>query len=287
VHPTDVTHDLRLDDGRTLAVRDAGAPAPDAPVVVWHHGSPHTGALVGPLRDAAMARGVRLVSYARPSYGGSTPAPGRCVADAAADVRALADALGVDRFAVMGSSGGGPHALACAALLGDRVTGVASLSGLAPRTDEFDWYAGMASDGALRAAANGRDARAEHEKTAEFDAAVFTDADWAALAGAWGELGEDAGRANEHGSDGLVDDDVAFAHLWGFDVGAIDVPVLVVHGGADRMVPASHAQWLIAHLRRPELWLRPLDGHVSVLDAVPLAFAWLLANRAPTGPDGR
>lgn len=116
--------DLRLADGRTLRVYDTGArSAADAPTLLWHHGSPQTGAPIDPLLSAAARRGIRLLSNGRPSYGGSSPNPGRDVASAAGDVAQLADALGVDRFAVMGASGGGPHALACAALLPGQVTG--------------------------------------------------------------------------------------------------------------------------------------------------------------------
>jgi pimeloyl-ACP methyl ester carboxylesterase len=118
------------------------------------------GAPLEPLLSAAAARGIRLFSYSRPSYGGSSPHPGRWVASAAADVAQLADAFGVRRFAVMGYSGGGPHALACGALLAGRVSGVVSLAGLAPLMEDFDWFAGMHSDGALRAAVAGREARA-------------------------------------------------------------------------------------------------------------------------------
>ena len=89
--------------------------------VVWHHGTPNVGTPPEPLLPASAERGIRWVSYDRPGYGGSTPHPGRDIASAAADVEAIADALGIDRFAVLGHSGGGPHALACAALLGDRV----------------------------------------------------------------------------------------------------------------------------------------------------------------------
>src|SRR5215212_2790961 len=118
--------DLRLTDGRTLCAYDAGGEGDAA--LVWHHGSPQSGAPLPPLLEAAALRGIRLVSYGRPSYGGSTPRPGRDVASPAVDVGQLADALGVGRFAVMGASGGGPHALACAALLGARVTGAACLA---------------------------------------------------------------------------------------------------------------------------------------------------------------
>ena len=106
---------LTLEDGRTLVVHDTGRG--DALTVLWHHGSPQTGALLEPLVRAAAGRDIRLLSYGRPSYGGSTKQPDRTVADAAYDVEELANQLGIATFATMGASGGGPHALACAALL--------------------------------------------------------------------------------------------------------------------------------------------------------------------------
>ena len=277
-----LTQDLQLADGRMLRVHDTGAGAvPDALTLVWHHGSPQTGALLEPLVSAAAARGVRLLAYGRPSYGGSSPHPGRDVASAAGDVQQVVDALGVAGFAVMGASGGGPHALACAALLPDRVLGAVCLAGLAPLTDAFDWYAGMASDGGLRAAVEGRAARERYAASEVFDPNVFTAADWAALKGAWSSLGVDAEQAGAAGPDGLVDDDVAFVAPWGFDVRQIVAPVLLIQGGQDRVVPPSHAEWLQRTCPSAELWLRPRDGHISVLDAVPVAMDWLRALLEP------
>jgi pimeloyl-ACP methyl ester carboxylesterase len=275
------TQDVQLPDGRTVRAHDSGDRGRDVRLtIIWHHGSPQTGAPLAPLLAASAARGIRLVSYGRPSYGGSTPRPGRNVASAAEDVAAVADEFGLDRFAVMGASGGGPHALACAALLPDRVGGVVSLAGLAPfDAADLDWFAGMASDGAsLRAAMGGRAARELYEATAEFDPASFVERDYDALAGAWSSLGDDVGLASADGSDGLIDDDVAFVTPWGFDAADVRAPLLLVHGGRDRVVPPSHSDWLAAHCPRTELWRRPEDGHVSVLDACPGAMDWLLAH---------
>ncbi|MGW6130178.1 alpha/beta fold hydrolase [Cellulomonas sp. NPDC055163] len=299
--PTGTRHDVRLDDGRTLAVHDTGpvagagggsAPgAGDALTLVWHHGSPQTGALLDPLVRATASRGIRIVSYGRPGYGGSSPLPGRDVASAGRDVEQLADALGIGRFAVMGSSGGGPHALACAAALGDRVTGVATFASPALCTGDDAWFAGMADDAALRAALLGRDARARFELTAEFDPSVFVAADREALAGPWAAMDDDVALAASAGSDGLVDDDVALTRPWGVELGQVGSPVLVVHGEADRMIPVAHAHTLLRGCPRAELWLRPRDGHVSVLGAVPVALDWLLDHARDaadgTSSDGR
>jgi pimeloyl-ACP methyl ester carboxylesterase len=202
------------------------------------------------------------------------------VASAAADVAQIADTLGIARFAVMGASGGGPHALACAALLPDRVTGVVCLAGIAPFTEEFDWFHGMASSGGLRAAMAGRKARELYAATDKFDASSFTPADWAALSGEWSSLGADATRANDAGPDGLIDDDVAIVSPWGFALPQITAPVLIVQGSEDRIVPPAHAEWLLGNCLQSELWLRSRDGHISILDACPVAMDWLRANCA-------
>lgn len=137
----------------------------------------------------------------------------------------------------------------------------------------------MTSDGALRAAADGREPRARYAVTDEFAEDSFTAADWTTLSGTWASLGADAAKAGAEGLDGLIDDDVAFIAPWGFDVTQIDARVLIVQGGEDRIVPPAHADWLVRHCPRPELWLRPRDGHVSILDACPLAMDWLSDHR--------
>src|SRR5215203_926850 len=158
--------DLKLSDGRTLHAYDTGANDADNRLAVfWHHGSLNVGAPPEPLFPAAQEFGIRWASYDRPGYGGSTPRPDRHVVTAAGDTSAVADALGIDRFAVMGYSHGGSHALACAALLPERVLGVVSVAGLAPFGAEgLDWFEGFGPGGAasLRAAAAGRAALEEY-----------------------------------------------------------------------------------------------------------------------------
>jgi pimeloyl-ACP methyl ester carboxylesterase len=282
--PVVIMRDLRLADGRDLRIHDTGD---GGTTIVWHHGTPQTGALYEPLLGLARERGVRLVSYARPGYGGSTPLPGRSVGSAAADVVHLADVLCLDRFAVMGSSSGGSHALACAALLPGRVTGVACFAAIAPFTGAESWFAGMADDSALRAALAGRAARMRHAEQSEFDPAVFTATDVAALAGAWEAMGADAGAALLAGPDGQVDDDVALVSPWGADLAVVEAPVLLVQGEQDRIAPRSHAEQLARGLPQSELWFRPDDGHISVLDACADAVDWLVRvapeSQADTG----
>src|SRR3954454_19083408 len=266
-----------LPDGRRVVVHEAGAAAGDARLaVVWHHGSPQSGALFEPLTSAAAARGIRLVSFGRPSYGGSSPNPGRDIASVGRDVIAIAGALGLHAFAVMGASGAVPPPPAGAAAGPGRVRAAATFASVAPFTTSFDWFAGMQAPAALRAAGQGREARARFAETDEFDAAQFIERDWAALAGSWKGLAEDAEAEGAKGPDGLIDDDVALVSPWGFDLAAVTQPVLLVHGGADRVVPFAHGEYLLAQLPNAELWQRPRDGHVSVLEALPVALDWLL-----------
>jgi pimeloyl-ACP methyl ester carboxylesterase len=251
----------------------------DGTPVFWFHGTPNLGAPPVPLfRDD-----IRWISYDRPGYGGSTPRPGRDIASAAADVAAIADELDLDRFAALSHSGGGPHALACAALLPDRVTAVATMAGLAPYDSQgLDWFAGMAPSGvaSLRAAAAGRAAKERHEATAADGEPGFTDRDLAMFDGPWSWLLDVVRPALAAGPAPLIDDDLAYVAPWGFDPAGITVPVLILHGGADLMVPSSHGVWLAGHCPTAELWLRPEDGHLSILNAAPAALEWLTQPRA-------
>lgn len=267
--------DLRLDDGRTLRVHVGASRSADDLTVLWHHGTPNVGVPPAPWSEASARLGIRWVGHDRPGYGGSSPRPGRTVGDVAADAAAVADALEVERFAVVGHSGGGPHALACAALLPDRVVAAVCVSGLAPRDAAgLDWYAGMAAAdvASLRAAEGGREARlahAAHGTEPVADEPVPADA--RALAGRWSWLetvtGPDAGA----GLEGLVEDELAFVAPWGFDPAGIGVPTVLLHGSADPVVPPAHSAWLAERCPRAELRVTPEDGHVSVLDAVPAA----------------
>lgn len=274
--------DLTLSDGRTIHYYDAGArDAGGRLAVFWHHGTPNTGAPPEPLFPAADARGLRWVSFDRPGYGGSTPQPGRDIASAVPAVEAIADALGIERFAVMGHSGGGPHTLACGALLPDRVLCVVTGSGMAPfGAAGLEWFAGMNPSGAaeLQAATRGAAALEEQLTSAEFNPEIFTPADHAALGGDWAWLAGIAGQALSAGLDGMVDDDVAYVTPWGFDPAQVRAPLLIMHGGQDRMVPSSHGEWLASYCPTAELRLLPEDGHVSVLNSADAALDWIVAR---------
>lgn len=267
-----------LSNGRTVLVDDTGPGEASGPVLVWHHGSPHTGALYEPLLGIARERGLRMLALARPGYGGLDPLPGRRVVDAARDAIEVADLLGVDRMLQLGASGGGPHALAAAALAPDRVDGVAVVASVAPFEDTAAWWDGMVDDSALRSAVRGRDARLAHAGVEEFDPTVFVDTDWAALEGAWRELGQDSGvRAPEFGPEGLVDDDVAFVNPWGVELARVAARVLLIQGRRDRMIPPAHAELLARGLPRAEIRWDATAGHVAALAGLPRAIDDLLA----------
>jgi pimeloyl-ACP methyl ester carboxylesterase len=283
--------DIRLADGRTLHAYDTDADgiasSPGAPgsavAVFWLHGSPNIGSPPEPLFAAAEANGLRWVSYDRPGYGGSGPYDGRTVASAAADVAAIADALGIGRFAVLGHSGGGPHALACAALLPERVIAAVSVSGPAPvDADGLDWFAGWSPGIAAenRAAAGGRTALEAYWAGAEPEdmGAFFTEVDLAALGGSWSWLADVAGQAMQQGNEGFLEDTLAGAQPWGFGPDSIRVPVLIMHGARDKMVPCRHSEWLAARCPAAELRIVPDAGHITVLDSASEALAWLAAR---------
>jgi pimeloyl-ACP methyl ester carboxylesterase len=257
--------DITLPDGRTLHGYDTGG---DGVPVMWNHGTPNVGAPPRPLLGLADELGLRWVSCDRPGYGGSTAHPGRSVASSAADAAALADMLHLDRFASVGHSGGGPHAIAAAALQPARVIAVVALAGLAPHDAAgLDWLAGMGptSTAALRAAENGLEGKRLHERE-NADAPIdFTAHDWVALAGPWGWLGEVAAAGIASGSDALIDDDIAFVTPWGVELAEVMAPVLLMHGTDDHVVPASHSSWLATHLPHVELWLVDGESHISAL----------------------
>lgn len=276
---------------RSLHVYDTGG---DGVPVLWHHGTPNIGTPPGPLRRS----GIRWISYDRPGYGGSAPQPGRRLRDAAGYATQVADALGLDRFAVAGHSGGGSHAVACAAVLTDRVLAVLSISAPAPfDADGLDWFAGMGptSEATLRAAATGRrqesaaaereSAAAGHahesaaaERTHESGEIDFIPADWAMFDGPWSWFSEVVEPAVAGGWEAQDTDDRAYASAWGCDPAAVTAPTLLVHGGRDLVVPSSHSEWLAARIQGAELRLAPEDGHISVLRHADTAVDWLVAR---------
>lgn len=282
---------VSTEDGRILAVQEAGDPA-GRPVVV-HYGTPMNRHLYGPHASDAASRGLRLISYDRPGYGESTPQPGRILADCAADVRAICAALGLSRIAVWGISGGGPHALATAALLPDLVVAAASLAGPAPYdADGLDWFDGMGKDNAdgfrlrrTNPAAARAEADAERKMVLAASAAdvtaelssLFSPVDAAAFTG---ELADYVilrfREALAAGIEGWWEDQCAEISPWGFDLASISVPVLVVQGRQDQFVPFSHGQWLAAHVPGADAWLREDDGHWTPYEyRVPEVHAWL------------
>jgi pimeloyl-ACP methyl ester carboxylesterase len=264
--------DLNLGD-RVLRVYDVGDGSP----VFWHHGTPNLGLPPEPL----FRPGVRWISYDRPGYGGSTPVPDRSVGSAATDISHIADALGLSQFAVFGHSGGAPHALACAALLPDRVTAAVAGAPLAPfDADGLDWFAGMvaSAEASLRAAAAGRAAKEQHEASGvEYDM-EFSEADLATLRGPWSWFGKVVEPALANGPGPLIDDDLAYVRPWGFDPASITAPTLLLHGDRDGITPPAHSQWLASRIPNAELRLTPGDGHISVLDHAEAALDWLLAR---------
>ncbi|MFY9886861.1 MAG: alpha/beta fold hydrolase [Streptosporangiaceae bacterium] len=281
---------VRTPDGRTLAVEESGDLA-GRPVLV-HTGTPNSRHLYDPnIRDAA-ARGLRLISYDRPGYGGSSPQPGRTVADCAGDVRAICAELGIDRLATWGISGGGPHVLACAALLPDLVTAAASLASLAPYgADGIDYFAGMGQENvedirlffADEAAARAKTEKdreellaAAPEDAAEAIESLLTPTDAAALRGELGEyLTSSAQDGLSAGSQGWWDDNCTI-RPWGFELSDITVPVLLLHGRQDMFVPFGHGEWLAAHIPGVEARLLADDGHLTLLqNRVPEVHAWL------------
>lgn len=254
----------------------------DGQTVIFHTGTPSAGRLFAPMAEAGASRGLRHVAYSRPGYGRSERSPGRSVAECADDVAAVADRLGIERFFTAGWSGGGPHALACAALLPGRVIAAATLASPAPRdADGLDWLAGMGAENIeeFRAADSGDEqlraylnqhapafARATGPDLHAALGNLLAEVDGRALTGEFAEYLATCSRAAlEHGIWGWMEDDLAFVRDWGFDLGAISVPVGIWHGGKDRFVPYSHGAWLAERVAGATPHLYPDHGHLSLV----------------------
>ena len=278
-------------DGRVLCVLEAGQA--DGQPVFALHGTPGSRVLWRGLVEDAERRGLRLLAYDRPGYGGSDPHPGRTVADAAADVAAIADALGIDRFAVEGGSGGGPHVLACAALLPERCVAGAALASVAPYPAEgLDWLAGMGQDNLdeFGATLEGREPlerylrrqadamlAAEPEALADALRSLLSPPDAAILTGEVAEyLYAATHEAIGERLDGWIDDDFVFVRPWGFEVDDIAVPVQLWHGAQDRFVPIAHGEWLAERIPSVDAQLHAGDGHLTIqLERIGDVHGWL------------
>jgi pimeloyl-ACP methyl ester carboxylesterase len=289
-------HTVRTADGRRLTTQLYGDP--DGRPVFLLHGTP--GCRLGPHPRASVLHrlGVRLISFDRPGYGDSDRKEGRQVADVAADVEAIADAYGVRKFAVVGRSGGGPHALACAALLPERTTRAAVLVSIAPHgADGLDWFDGMAQSNIIefKAASNGYEGIAAHTKPVA-DAiradpasliarlhAELPDPDKRVVAdrGIRSMLVQAYAEAMRTSDYGWIDDALAFCSPWGFDPSAVKVPVLVWHGANDVFSPASHARWLAGRIPSATVMVQAGAAHFGALDVLPDILPWLSAAREP------
>jgi pimeloyl-ACP methyl ester carboxylesterase len=268
-----------LTDGRVIEVAIVGPK--DGTPLVFHHGTPGSVFLYEPFMEAAEVRGLRYVTYSRPGYGNSTRQPDRTVANCASDTVQIANRLGLSRFFTIGWSGGGPHALACSALLSDRVIAAASVAGIAPRdSPDLNYLAGMGEENIEEfnaAIAGPNELQSYLERVAPTFAQVTGNQIIAALGDVvgnvdkrtlTGELGtflaDNTRAAFKNGFWGWFDDDLAFVRNWGFDIARITVPVTVWQGAQDRMVPFSHGQWLAAHIPGVRAFLLPEHGHLSL-----------------------
>jgi pimeloyl-ACP methyl ester carboxylesterase len=272
--------DVQTSDGRRLIAEIAGPE--DGTLLVSHSGTPGTRRVFERHLHEGADRGLRHLTYSRPGYEGSDRHPGRSFADCVEDVVALVDALGVNRFHVVGSSGGAPHALACAALLPERVISVAAVSGFAPRdAEDLDWLDGMgapnveefnavdAGDAELQrsievlATSMGADDDATELHAALDD--CMSKADRECLVEPFTAISRaEFKRSVSAGIWGWFDDDKAAYADWGFGFDSIEAPLTLWHGAEDRFVPPAHADWLADRLPTATLHMLPDEGHISM-----------------------
>lgn len=274
------TTSYQLPDGRTLDLLLGGAP--NGIPLLAHHGTPSDATSWSDWDDAARNHGFRLVAMSRPGYATSSRLAGRTVADAATDAEAVLAMLGYETFATIGWSGGGPHALACAALLPQRCRGAATLAGVGPcGMPDLDFLAGMGPEtvGEFSAALGGETAlrtwltdHAEPFRTvrgfelATAFGALLPPVDAEILQGGYADhMAAEIRRALAEGFDGWVDDDLAFTRPWGFDLATIRTPVTVWQGDLDLMVPFAHGGWLVDHIPTAQAAMAPGHGHLSLV----------------------
>lgn len=281
-------------DGRVLEYFVAG---PDHGLpLVCHHGTPYSALGYLPWRADTDAAGMRLIAYSRPGYGISTRLHGRDVAHAASDVALLLDHLGVEQFVAAGWSGGGPHALACGALLPNRCRGVATLAGVgAWGYSDLDFLTGMGAENVaefgaasdsekMLAAFLSENYREFHkvtgEEISESLGGLVSAPDKAALTAAFAENVAESFRWSLHsGFGGWIDDDLAFVRQWGFSLADVKVPVTIWQGQQDYMVPSAHGRWLAKHIPNAQFRFEPEQGHVSLVATyVPVILADLASR---------
>ncbi|MFE5853663.1 MULTISPECIES: alpha/beta fold hydrolase [unclassified Streptomyces] len=282
---------VRAADGRHLMVERLGDPR-GRPVFLLH-GTP--GSRLGPAPRGMVLYQSRtqLIAYDRPGYGGSDRLAGRSVCDVAEDVRAIADELGLERFAVVGRSGGAPHALACAALMPDRVTRTAALVTLAPRdADGLDWFEGMAASNVLEYTSAVTDPAGLTERFILRSAEIrkdpirllndlrreLTDSDRMVVkdAGVRSMLLRNYHEALRTSAYGWIDDALAFSSPWGFDPADISGQVMLWHGEQDVFSPVGHSRWLAERIPGATAVLEPTAAHFDALHALPGILTWLL-----------
>ena len=285
-----MTASVTLPDGRELAYEEYGDPA-GFPVLSFHGGlSSRLDA--APAHEAAVAKGVRLISPDRPGIGLSTYQPGRRLTDWPADVERLTDALGIGRFAVMGWSAGGPYAAVCAATMHGRVTAAALLSSSVPldlygttrgltmedRTllllaQRAPWLASAVINTSIVSTSNARLVRAAMRSFPPADRTILTEWGPPDLALAF------VREAVRQGTRGCVQDYRIFGDPWGFSLEEIRVPVQIWEGSDDRTGPPGYRAFLKMHIPHATVTVVPDEGHLSLLPhQAPAIFAALLGG---------
>ncbi len=283
---------VEVSDGRTLAYTDMGD-AGGAPLFFFH-GAPTTRFRLLDFEDQFAAHGIRVISPDRPGYGGSSPQPGRSMTDWPGDVVAIADSLGVERFIVVGHSSGGPYAVACAAVLGERVTAGLTVGGVTDMGWFGAWEGVPAQEAELMRQPTEEAATAWCVERYGEDGMGFFEASPFPLpepdAAYFADESPDSARVRaaveawRQGVVGYAHDIHVQAQPWSFDPDNISVPMLILHGDGDTLLSLAHSQHTTEVIPGAELRILPGHGHFTILGELPMLAQELVSGRSPATP---
>jgi len=293
LRPPRIEGTIVLEDDRQLGYAEYG-PTTGRPML-WFHGTPGARRQIPPeAHESAHARDIRLIAVERPGIGASTPHRYGSLLDWAADIEWLCDALGVSNFGVVGLSGGGPYALACAHEMADRIVAVAVLGGVAPSVGPDAALGGTSTLTRVMSPVFGyihkpldpimrnlvRVLEPLADRAVDLFASMMPPGDQRVFAdpAVRKMFQEDLLRGSRRHMQAAFLDAILFGREWGFSLAEIRVPIHMWYGDADNIVPVEHGRHMAAKIPRATLRVRAEEGHLGGLGASREIFDALLEH---------